>query len=111
MRAYVFTKYGGPEQQCFVDIEIPKPGANELLVAVRAAAVNPKDWKVREGISERLDRIERSVGLGREASGVVTAIGDAVSAFSVGDEVFGSVIVGESAGLAEYALLRAGRSV
>lgn len=47
--AYGFTEYGGPDTQSYFDVTLPPPGAGQLLVSVRAAGVNPADWKVRAG--------------------------------------------------------------
>ena len=48
-KAYVFTAHGGPEVESFRDLPRPVPGPGQLLVAVRAAGVNPADWKRRAG--------------------------------------------------------------
>ncbi|MFF7070006.1 quinone oxidoreductase family protein [Streptomyces pseudovenezuelae] len=105
-KAYVFTRYGGPETEAFVDVDRPSPGPGLLLVAVRAAGVNPVDWKQRNGFrrpGERDERIFPAV-FGNEVSGVVEEIGDGVEGFAVGDEVFGSASAG---GYAEYTLVPA----
>ena len=49
MRAYGFTTLGGPECEEFLDVPEPVAGEGELLVRVRAAGVNPGDWRLREG--------------------------------------------------------------
>ncbi|WP_340385637.1 NADP-dependent oxidoreductase [Streptomyces sp. SS7] len=106
-KAYVFTRYGGPETEAFVDLERPRPGPGEVLVAVRAAGVNPVDWKLRRGYRRPGDTAERvfpSV-LGSEVAGVVEETGEGVTGFAPGDEVFGTAVAG---GYAEYALLAAG---
>ncbi|WP_128378158.1 NADP-dependent oxidoreductase [Streptomyces cavernae] len=102
-KAYVFTRYGGPEAEAFVDQPLPSPGPGQLLVAVRAAGVNPVDFKqrtgyVRPGESGR----ELPAVFGNEVAGVVERIGPDVTGFAVGDEVFGNPVAG---GYAEYALL------
>jgi NADPH:quinone reductase-like Zn-dependent oxidoreductase len=105
-KAYVFTRYGGPETEALVDLERPRPGPGQILIAVRAAGVNPVDFKRRTGL--RLpdeDEPDFPVVLGNEASGVVEETGDAVTGFAVGDEVFGNTVAG---GYAQYALLPAG---
>jgi NADPH:quinone reductase-like Zn-dependent oxidoreductase len=85
MRAYGFTALGGPEVEAFLDVPEPTPGEGELLVRVRAAGVNPGDWRLREGA---YGPVAPAV-LGREVAGTVAALGPAVSGFAVGDEVFG----------------------
>ncbi|GGQ68668.1 NADP-dependent oxidoreductase [Streptomyces asoensis] len=106
-KAYVFTRYGGPETEALVDLDQPRPGPGEVLVAVRAAGVNPVDWKQRTGYrrpGESGERVFPAV-LGNEVAGVVEATGEGVTGFAPGDEVFGTAVAG---GYAEYALLAAG---
>lgn len=105
-QAYVFTEYGGPETQEFRDVEMPAPGPGELLVEVRAAGVNPADWKIRQGYMRDMKPEEPPAVLGNEVAGVVRAVGQDVDTFSVGDEVLGGVAPG-SGGYAEFALVTA----
>ncbi|MER7977941.1 NADP-dependent oxidoreductase [Streptomyces sp. NPDC095817] len=102
-KAYVFTRYGGPEAEALVERDRPSPGPGEVLVAVRAAGVNPVDWKQRTG-HRRPGGEPRPLpaGFGNEAAGVVVETGAGVTGFAVGDEVFGNPVDG---GYAEYALL------
>ncbi|MFE1881289.1 NADP-dependent oxidoreductase [Streptomyces diastatochromogenes] len=105
-KAYVFTRYGGPETEALTDVERPAPGPGRLLVSVRAAGVNPVDWKLRGGFrrpGESAERVFPAV-FGSEAAGVVEEVGAGVTGFAVGDAVFGNTVDG---GYAEYALLRA----
>ncbi len=101
VKAFGYRSYGGPEVQEFLDLDMPSPMAGELLIEVRAAGVNPVDWKIRSGAygSEDLPAV-----LGSEAAGVVRAVGQDVDGFAVGDEVFGAVAPG-SGGYAEWTLL------
>ncbi|MFF4835252.1 NADP-dependent oxidoreductase [Streptomyces sp. NPDC001315] len=104
-KAYVFTEYGGPETQTFVDLPKPVPGPGELLVAVHASGVNPVDWKVRAGYVREVLPLTLPAVFGTEVSGVVEEIGDGVEGFGIGDEVFGALPL--NGGYAEYALLPA----
>ncbi|MDQ1491091.1 MAG: hypothetical protein QOJ23_3605 [Actinomycetota bacterium] len=101
-KAFGFKGYGGPEVQGFLDVTTPVPGAGELLLAVRAAGVNPADWKLRTGFMREVFPVELPAVFGYEVAGVVEAVGPDVEGFAVGDEVFGSVMGG---GYAEYALV------
>ncbi|NJP27301.1 NADP-dependent oxidoreductase [Microbispora sp. SCL1-1] len=101
-KAYVFTRYGGPEVEAFADVERPVPGPGQVLVAVRAAGVNPVDWKQREGHLAQIVPVEFPAVFGREVSGVVEQTGDGVTEFAAGDAVFGNTVAG---GFARYALL------
>ncbi|GAA1996442.1 NADP-dependent oxidoreductase [Nakamurella flavida] len=105
-RAYAFTEYGGVDTQDFVDLPEPTPGPSELLVQVRAAGVNPIDWKIRAGHLQAFMPVTFPAVLGREVSGVVRGVGKDVAGFAVGDEVFGPVAPG-SGGYAEFALVTA----
>ena len=103
MRAYGFERVGGPEQESFLDVPVPEPGPGELLVRVRAAGVNPGDWRLRNGSYGEL----RSAVLGREVAGTVVGLGAGVTGFAAGDEVFGGC-PGMVGGWAEQALVTAG---
>ncbi|MER5795570.1 NADP-dependent oxidoreductase [Streptomyces sp. NPDC001980] len=104
-KAYVYTRHGGPETEAFAELDRPVPGPGELLIAVRAAGVNPVDWKLRNGFRRPGEGEARfPVVLGSEAAGVVEETGEGVTGFAVGDEVFGNTPGGA---FAEYALLTA----
>lgn len=104
-KAYVFTRFGGPEVEAFVDQDPPEPGPGQLLVAVRAAGVNPVDWKLRAGKRRPgSPPVEFPEVLGSEVAGVVEAVGADVEGFAVGDAVFGNPDTG---GYAEHTLLPA----
>ncbi|OKK12895.1 NADPH:quinone reductase [Streptomyces sp. CB02488] len=102
-KAYVFTRNGGPEVEALVEQQTPVPGAAELLIAVRAAGVNPVDWKLRTGYTRPGSEPQPfPTVLGSEAAGVVVAVGPDAEGFAAGDEVFGTPVTG---GYAEYTLL------
>ncbi|MFE2883574.1 NADP-dependent oxidoreductase [Streptomyces sp. NPDC059272] len=105
-KAYVFTRYGGPETEALVDVDRPSPGPGEILVAVRAAGVNPVDWKQRTGYRRPGETGSHAFPavFGNEVAGVVEETGAGVDGFAVGDEVFGSAVAGA---YAEFALLAA----
>ncbi|MFG3201112.1 NADP-dependent oxidoreductase [Streptomyces sp. NPDC048192] len=105
-KAYVHTRHGGPETEALIDLDRPRPGPGQILIAVRAAGVNPVDWKLREGFRRpgESEPVFPRV-FGSEAAGVVQEAGPGVTGFAAGDEVFGSTADG---GYAEYALLTAG---
>jgi NADPH:quinone reductase-like Zn-dependent oxidoreductase len=103
MRAYGFTAIGGAEREQFLDVPEPVAGEGELVVRVRAAGINPGDWRMREG---SYGEVAPAV-LGREVAGTVTAIGPGVEGFAVGDEVFGGC-PGMTGGFAPLAVVTAG---
>ncbi|WP_217649611.1 NADP-dependent oxidoreductase [Saccharopolyspora flava] len=86
MRAITQDVYGGPEVLHEAQLDKPEPGPSEVLIRVRAAGVNPTDWKHRagQGFLSQPPRI-----LGWDVSGVVEDIGTGVTIHKPGDEVFG----------------------
>ncbi|KUL48055.1 NADP-dependent oxidoreductase [Streptomyces sp. NRRL S-1521] len=107
-KAYAYTEHGGPEVETFLDLPVPEPGPGQLLVAVRAAGVNPVDWKLRAG--KRRPGQGPLTGpevLGSEVAGVVERVGAGVTGFAPGDAVFGNPVAG-AGGYAEYTLLPTG---
>ncbi|MFG6449594.1 NADP-dependent oxidoreductase [Roseateles sp. BYS180W] len=88
MKAIRIHAYGGPEQLQLDDIPVPDCGANDVLVRVVAAGVNPLDWKIRSGAMAQAMPRTFPFTLGCDAAGVVVAVGGAVSGFKPGDEVF-----------------------
>lgn len=106
--ALVFNNYGGPETQELIDLQSPTAGPGEVAIEVKAAGVNPADWKLREGLLGETGQLPAPLGL--EASGVVTAVGDGVEDFAVGDEVLGLVTEGHG-GFAQHTVLTASKTV
>ncbi len=86
MRAIGQDTLGGPEVLKLIEVDRPEPGLLEVLVRVRAAGVNPTDWKGRAtgGLAGGVPKI-----LGYDVSGVVEAVGPGVTLYEPGDEVFG----------------------
>ncbi|EFL31057.1 alcohol dehydrogenase GroES domain-containing protein [Streptomyces viridochromogenes DSM 40736] len=91
MKAISYSRYGGPDALAFGEVRDPKVGPDSVLVKVRAAAVNPVDWKAREGYLDSILEAAFPVVPGWDVSGVVVRPGVAVSEFDVGDEVIGYV--------------------
>ncbi len=103
MKAIVYRCYGSPDVLEFEDVEKPKPADHEVLVKVAAASVNPLDWHFVRGTPYLL-RMMTGVGapdfagLGVDFAGTVEAVGNKVTRFKPGDEVFG----GSNGAFAEY---------
>ncbi len=89
MRALQFTAYGGPEVLTFADAPVPHAGPGQIRIAVRAASVNPIDWKRLAGIMSGGQPLAGPEYLGNDAAGVVDEVGDGVTGVCVGDDVFG----------------------
>jgi NADPH:quinone reductase-like Zn-dependent oxidoreductase len=112
MKAVVYCDYGPPDVLKVEDVEKPTPGDDQLLVRVRAAAINPVDWHYMRGTPYimRLDaglRKPEVTRLGVDYAGIVEAVGRNVTQFKPGDEVFG----GRNGALAEYVTVLEDRAV
>ncbi|MGW5942881.1 NADP-dependent oxidoreductase [Streptomyces celluloflavus] len=103
MKRVSFAEFGGPDVLQLVDAEKPHAGPGRIRIAVRAAGVNPVDWRIREGQFQKVRPIELPAGVGQDASGVVDQVGEGVEGVEVGDHVFGE----GSSTYAEFAVLSA----
>jgi NADPH:quinone reductase-like Zn-dependent oxidoreductase len=101
MRALQFTAYGGPEVLEWKEAPDPHAGRGQIRIAVRAASVNPIDWKVFSGAMSGDQPMTGTGYLGYDAAGVVDEVGEGVTGVSVGDDVLGR----GSHTQAEYAVL------
>lgn len=89
MKAVGFTRYlPVSDKEAFIDVELPKPSpqGHDILVAVKAIAVNPVDTKVRRGGGDKVENPARIIGY--DAAGIVEAVGPDSTLFKVGDEVY-----------------------
>ncbi|MEE1812815.1 NADP-dependent oxidoreductase [Streptomyces sp. BE133] len=103
MKRVSFAEFGGPDVLHLEDAEEPHAGPGQIRVAVRAAGVNPVDWRIREGQFQKVRPVELPAGVGQDASGVVDEVGEHVEGVEVGDRVFGR----GSSTYAEFAVLTA----
>ena len=111
MKAIEYTKYGSPDVLEFKDVEKPAPLNNEVLVEVHAASVNAYDWHFLTSdvflirlMGGGLLRPKKTT-LGADISGRVIAVGERITRFKPGDEVFG-IAKGSTGGFAEYVCAR-----
>jgi NADPH:quinone reductase-like Zn-dependent oxidoreductase len=77
MKAIVIHAYGNEDLLNYVEVERPEPKADEILVKVHVAAVNPADWKIRNGMGESFG-FKLPLILGGDIAGTVEAVGDRV---------------------------------
>jgi NADPH:quinone reductase-like Zn-dependent oxidoreductase len=105
MKAAYIEQHGGPEVLKYGDMPDPVPKPGEVVVDIVAASVNGADWKVREGKSGQLAHFPYI--LGRDFSGVVSAVGEGVTDLRVGDEVFAVCDVGQEGAYAEKIAIKA----
>ncbi len=90
MKAVIAEQYGGSEVlELSDDLPVPRVGPNGVLVEVRAASVNPVDWKLRQGLLHAVMPVIFPVIWGCDLSGVVKEVGTSVTLFKPGDEVYG----------------------
>jgi NADPH:quinone reductase-like Zn-dependent oxidoreductase len=90
MKAVIAEQYGGAEVlELSDDLPMPRVGPNGVLVEMRAASVNPVDWKLRQGLLHAVMPVVFPVIWGCDLSGVVKEVGPSVTLFKPGDEVYG----------------------
>ncbi|WP_225976775.1 alcohol dehydrogenase catalytic domain-containing protein [Streptomyces griseus] len=87
-----FSEYGTPDVLRVVDVPPLTAGPGQVRLAVRAAGVNPVDWKILSGGMRRMMPLDLPGGLGSDVAGVVDQVGEGVTAFAVGDEVLGASV-------------------
>jgi NADPH:quinone reductase-like Zn-dependent oxidoreductase len=97
-------RFGGPEVLQADEVEPSLPDASQVLVSVKAASINPVDFKIRSGKYPAVKEDRLPYTLGRDASGIVEKCGAQATRFKVGDEVFGMVGIG-GGGYAEKVVL------
>ena len=112
MKAAVYSSYGSPSVLGLTEIERPSPKSNEVLVKIHAATVTAGDTRLRASdfpplfwlparLIFGLFKPKKKI-LGHEFAGVVEAVGDQVSKFTIGDEVFGTTTMLSTGSYAEY---------
>ena len=109
MKAWICERYGSPDDLTLKEIDKPVPGDDEVLVKVRAAGLNAYDWHVLRGdpylvrMVKGLRRPRKPAILGSDMAGIVEAVGNGVTRFHPGDEVYAEV---DDGGLAEYVAVK-----
>ncbi len=104
MKGIRVQSFGGPEVLHYDDIPRPEPAADEVLIRVHAAGVNPVDWKMREGRNKN-----RTLPFipGWDLSGVIEMVGKDVSDWKVSDEVYSRPDISRDGAYADYIAVRA----
>jgi NADPH:quinone reductase-like Zn-dependent oxidoreductase len=106
IKAIVIDAYGGAERLTLRELPDPKPGTGELLVKVRAAGVNPVDWKIRRGDLKLFLWLSFPYVPGGDVAGEVVEVGPGVSQFKPGDAVVAFVDTKRGGGYAELAVVK-----
>jgi len=91
MRAIAYQRYGSPEALELIELPVPVPKADEVLVRTSYASINPIDWKIGEGRMKGRFDFNFPLVVGRDLAGVVESVGNEVTHFSHGDRVFASL--------------------
>ncbi len=104
MKAIVIHEYGGLEVLKSEDVPRPEPKADQILVRVIAAGVNPVDGMIRSGMFAKHEKTVFPMILGADIAGVVEKVGSNVTKFKAGDAVFAYVSLDNNGGYAQYAL-------
>jgi alcohol dehydrogenase len=112
MKSARMKGYGSSSEVIEINENTPAPSdpsAGKVLVKVKVAGVNPVDWKIREGYMRRMIPLQFPSPLGMDFSGIVEKVGQGVSEFRQGDEVYGqaSILSGGSGAFAEMAVANA----
>ena len=101
MKRVQYHRYGGPEEMSIGEYTLPPLGPNDVRVSIKAAAINPVDWKIRQGVMKFMTGKDFPKGMGSDFAGVVEAIGDKVDNVQVGDAVLGTMDIKKTAAFAE----------
>ena len=105
MKAVTISQYGDHSVLTYADVERPELKSDEVLVQTRAAAVNPVDWKIRDGMGEMFG-LKLPIILGCEIAGTIGEVGSDVEDFKKGAAVYGYVSLQRNGGYAEYTIAK-----
>ncbi|MFF0952248.1 NADP-dependent oxidoreductase [Rhizobium leguminosarum] len=107
MKAALLKSYGDVDQFEIGDIPTPKPGPGEILIKIEASAVNPFDLILRQGFMAQFIPLPLPAVLGGDAAGTISALGDGVTGFAVGDRIVADFAANGKGAHAEYGVLPA----
>ncbi|ASS53961.1 NADP-dependent oxidoreductase [Rhizobium leguminosarum] len=107
MKAALLKSYGDVDQFEIGDIPTPTPGPGEILIKIEASAVNPFDLILRQGFMAKFIPLPLPAVLGGDAAGTISALGDGVTGFAVGDRVVADFAANGKGAHAEYGVLPA----
>ena len=99
-----YRQYGGPELMKLESFELASPAKGEVLVRVVAAAANPMDWTIRDGVTKMQTGRRFPRGLGHDFAGIVEQVGAGVKGFQAGDAVLGAMTMKASGAFADMVL-------
>ena len=102
MKKVIYNQYGSFDDLQMVEVDIPSIQPNELLIKIKAVAINPLDWKKLEGQMKMITGSKFPKGIAFDFAGVVEQKGDAVTNFNIGDAILGALDAMKGEALAEY---------
>lgn len=106
MKKVIYNQYGSIDDLLMSDVEIPSIQEDELLIKIKAVAINPLDWKKLEGQLKIVTGKKFPKGIAFDFSGVVEKAGSISANFKAGDEVFGTLDAMKGEALAEYIVVK-----
>lgn len=106
MKAVFYNKYGSPDVLEIGELEKPIINEDELLIQVHASSINPVDWKIRNGSMKIFTGKKFPKGLGGDVAGKIVEIGEKVTGFKIGDEVYGKISGFKGNTYAEYVIAK-----
>lgn len=106
MKAVRIHEYGGPEVLRYENAPRPEPASGEVLIRVHASAVNPIDWKVRQGFAKERLKYKMPFIPGWDLSGVIETAGPGATRLKHGDEVYSRPDISRDGSYAEYIVVR-----
>jgi NADPH:quinone reductase-like Zn-dependent oxidoreductase len=107
MKAARIHEFGGPDVIELEETEVPQIKADEVLIKVYASSVNPVDHKIVAGEAQGKFPTKFPLTIGWDVSGVIEQVGEQVSKFSIGDEVYGRPFPTQNGAFAEYVVIKA----
>ncbi|GIF51729.1 NADPH2:quinone reductase [Asanoa ferruginea] len=92
MKAVIAAEYGPPETYTVAEVPVPRPGPGQIQVRIAAASINPADVRLPSGVFHDVAPLEFPHVPGNDFAGTVSEVGAGVTAFQVGDEIFGQAV-------------------
>lgn len=107
MKTVRIHEYGNSDVLRIEEMPVPQIAADELLIKIHAASVNPVDWQVREGFYKDMHMHTLPLTLGQDFSGTVEKVGSSVNGFRIGDKVYGRPSLDRDGSYAEFIEVKA----
>ena len=106
MKKVSYDQYGGVDVLKLVEVPMPTIDETTLLIKVKAASINPLDWKIRDGDMKLISGFSFPKSVGIDFAGVVQEVGSAIKAYKKGDEVMGIADIFKGGALADYVVVK-----